>query len=159
MLAFFDNPDQWRRWMARPELADTMVDEVLRFTSPVNFFRRTATEDTEFGGQHMAAGEKVLLWYPSGNRDKAEFGPTADEFDIGRTPNHHMAFGAGGAHFCLGANLAKLEIKIVFEELAKRIPDIRLAGDVERLRTNLVDSVIRVLVEFTPTPALHTPAP
>ncbi|MXW62930.1 MAG: cytochrome P450 [Acidimicrobiaceae bacterium] len=154
MLAFFDNPDQWQRWLEHPELADKMVDEVLRFTSPVNFFRRTATADTELGGQRIAAGEKVLLWYPSGNRDKAEFGPTADEFDIGRTPNHHMAFGAGGAHFCLGANLAKLEIKIVFEELAKRIPDIRLAGDIERLRANLVDSIKHIPVEYTPSPAV-----
>ena len=154
MLAFFDNPDQWQRWLSHPELSDTMVDEVLRYSSPVNFFRRTATANTELGGQQIAAGEKVLLWYPSGNRDKAEFGPTADSFDIGRTPNHHVAFGAGGAHFCLGANLAKLEIKIIFEELAKRIPDIRLGGKVQRLRTNLVDSLSRIPVEFTPSPAL-----
>ena len=154
MLAFFDNPDQWQRWLAHPELSDTMVDEVLRYSSPVNFFRRTATADTELGGQHIAAGEKVLLWYPSGNRDEAEFGPTADSFDIGRTPNHHIAFGAGGAHFCLGANLAKLEIKIIFEELAKRTPDIRLSGEVQRLRTNFVDSTARIPVEFTPSPAL-----
>ena len=157
MLAFFDNPDQWQRWLAHPELADTMVDEVLRYTSPVNFFRRTATADTELGGQHIAAGEKVLLWYPSGNRDEAEFGPTADVFDIGRTPNHHIAFGAGGAHFCLGANLAKLEIKIVFEELAKRLPDLRRCGEVERMRTNFVDSTSRIPVEFTPSPALLDP--
>ncbi|MCQ3807236.1 MAG: cytochrome P450 [Acidimicrobiaceae bacterium] len=154
MLAFFDNPDQWQRWLAHPELTDTMVDEVLRYSSPVNFFRRTATADAELGGQHIAAGEKVLLWYPSGNRDEAEFGPTADTFDIGRTPNHHMAFGAGGAHFCLGANLAKLEIKIIFEELAKRTPDIALSGEVKRLRTNFVDSTARIPVEFTPSPAL-----
>lgn len=155
MLAFFEHPDQWQRWLAHPELANTMVDEVLRFTSPVNYFRRTATQDTELGGQHIAAGDKVLLWYPSGNRDKAEFGPTADAFDIGRTPNHHIAFGAGGAHFCLGANLAKLEIKIIFEELAKRTPDIRLCGAVERSRTNLVDSVARIPVAFTPSRRLN----
>ena len=83
-----------------------------------------------------------------------EFGPTADEFDIGRTPNHHMAFGAGGAHFCLGANLAKLEIKIIFEELAKRIPDIHLTGNIERLRMNLIDGIKHMPVEFTPSPAL-----
>ncbi len=153
MLAFLEHPDQWQRWLAHPELANTMVDEVLRYTSPVNYFRRTATEDTMLGGQHIAAGEKVTLWYPSGNRDEAEFGPTADSFDIGRTPNHHMAFGAGGAHFCLGANLAKLEIKIIFEELAKRTPDIRLCGKPERLRANLVDSIWRMPVEFTPSPA------
>jgi cholest-4-en-3-one 26-monooxygenase len=155
MMAFFDHPEQWQRWLADPEgLADTMVDEVLRFTSPVNFFRRTATEDTVLGGVEIKGGDKVLLWYPAGNRDKAEFGPTADQFDIGRTPNHHMAFGAGGAHFCLGANLARLEIKIIFEELAKRCPDIRPAGPAERLRMNLVDGIKHLPVAFTPSPAL-----
>lgn len=155
MIAFFEHPDQWERWKADPSgLADTMVDEVLRFTSPVNFFRRTATEDTTLGGVPIAAGDKVALWYPAGNRDEAEFGPDAGTFDIGRTPNHHMAFGAGGAHFCLGANLAKLEIKIIFEELAARCPDIRLAGEIARLRMNLVDGIKHMPVEFTPSPAL-----
>ena len=155
MMAFFDHPDQWQRWLADPAgLADTMVDEILRFTSPVNYFRRTATEDTVLGGVEIKAGDKVLLWYPSGNRDQAEFGPTADEFDIGRTPNHHMAFGAGGAHFCLGANLARLEIKIIFEELALRCPDIHPTGPAERLRMNLVDGIKHLPVAFTPSPAL-----
>ncbi|MEZ5247307.1 MAG: cytochrome P450 [Acidimicrobiales bacterium] len=155
MMAFFDHPDQWQRWLADPAgLADTMVDEVLRFTSPVNYFRRTATEDTVLGGVEIKAGDKVLLWYPSGNRDQAEFGPTADEFDIGRAPNHHMAFGAGGAHFCLGANLARLEIKIIFEELAKRCPDIHRTGPAQRLRMNLVDGIKHLPVAFTPSPAL-----
>ena len=155
MMAFFDFPDQWEHWKADPEgLTDTMVDEVLRFTSPVNFFRRTATEDTMLGDMAIKAGDKVLLWYPSGNRDEAEFGPTADRFDIGRTPNHHMAFGAGGPHFCLGANLAKLEIKIIFEELAKRCPDIGQVGPAQRLRMNLVDGVKHLPVAFTPSPAL-----
>ena len=114
LIAFMENPDQWERWKAGlddPGLADTMVDEILRYTSPVNFFRRTATADADLGGQQIKAGDKVVLWYPSGNRDEAEF-PNPDVFDIGRTPNHHVAFGAGGAHFCLGANLAKLEIKV-----------------------------------------------
>ena len=152
MLAFFDNPDQWQRWLEHPELADTLVDEILRYTSPVNYFRRTATADTELGGQRIAAGDKVLLWYPAGNRDPNQFGPTAHMFDIGRSPNLHIAFGAGGAHFCLGAALAKLEIKIIFEELAKRIPDIRLSGDVQRLRNNFVDSVASIPVAYTPSP-------
>ena len=155
MMAFFDHPEQWQRWLADPAgLADTMVDEVLRFTSPVNFFRRTATETTMLGDVEIQAGDKVLLWYPSGNRDEAEFGPTADQFDIGRAPNHHMAFGAGGAHFCLGANLARLEIKIIFEELAKRCPDIRPTGPAERLRMNLIDGIKHLPVAFTPSPAL-----
>ncbi|MEZ5165500.1 MAG: cytochrome P450 [Acidimicrobiales bacterium] len=153
MKAFFDHPDQWERWKADPAgLGDTMVDEVLRFTSPVNYFRRTATADTTLGGVEIKAGDKLALWYPSGNRDEAEFGPTAHDFDIGRTPNHHMAFGAGGAHFCLGANLARLEIKIIFEELAARCPDIHQTGPAERLRMNLVDGVKHMPVAFTPSP-------
>ena len=153
LMAFMEHPDQWDRWIAHPELADTMVDEVLRYTSPVNFFRRTATADTELGGHSIAAGEKVVLWYPSANRDEGEFGPTADDFDIGRTPNHHVAFGAGGPHFCLGASLAKLEIKVMFTELARRLPDIHLTGPAQRLRMNLVDAIKHLPVEFTPSPS------
>ncbi len=155
MMAFFDHPEQWELFKSDPEgLADTMVDEVLRFTSPVNFFRRTATETTMLGDVEIQAGDKVLLWYPAGNRDEKEFGPTASLFDITRTPNHHMAFGAGGAHFCLGSNLAKLEIKIIFQELAKRCPDISATGPAERLRMNLVDGIKHLPVEFTPSPAV-----
>ncbi len=154
LMAFMEHRDQWDRWIAHPELSDTMVDEILRYTSPVNFFRRTATADTELGGQQIRAGQKVVLWYPSANRDEAEFGPTADDFDIGRTPNHHVAFGAGGPHYCLGANLAKLEIKVMFEELARRVPDIELAGPAARLRMNLVDAIKHQPVTYTPSPAL-----
>jgi cholest-4-en-3-one 26-monooxygenase len=150
-----EHPDQWQRWIDHPELADTMVDEILRWTSPVNFFRRTATADTVLGGQHITAGEKVVLWYPSANRDEQAF-PDAATFDIGRTQNNHMAFGAGGPHFCLGANLAKLEIKVMFEELAHRMADIRLTGPGERLRMNLVDGVKHLPVAFTASPPLAT---
>ena len=154
-MAFMEHPDQWALLCEKgDEVADTMVDEVLRYTSPVNFFRRTATEDTVLGGQNIKAGEKVVLWYPSGNRDAAEFGPDADDFDITRTPNHHMAFGAGGPHFCLGANLAKLEIKLLFTELAKRMPDIAHSGPVDRLRMNLVDGIKHMPSSFTPTTTL-----
>jgi cholest-4-en-3-one 26-monooxygenase len=148
LIAFMEHPDQWQRWIDHPELADTMVDEILRWTSPVNFFRRTATADTVLGGQHITAGEKVVLWYPSANRDEQAF-PDAATFDIGRTQNNHMAFGAGGPHFCLGANLAKLEIKVMFEELARRMPDIHLTGPGERLRMNLVDGIKHLPVAFT----------
>jgi cholest-4-en-3-one 26-monooxygenase len=153
LIAFMEHRDQWDRFIAHPELADTMVEEILRYTSPVNFFRRTATADTELGGQKIKAGEKVVLWYPSANRDPAEFGPTADDFDIARDPNHHVAFGGGGPHFCLGANLARLEIKMMFQELARRVPDIELAGPAQRLRMNLVDAIKHQPVRFTPSPA------
>lgn len=147
LIAFLENPDQWELLQAHPEHADTMVDEVLRYTSPVNFFRRTATADAVLAGQHIKAGDKVVLWYPSGNRDEAEF-VDADRFDITRTPNHHLAFGAGGPHFCLGANLAKLEIKILFQELARRVPNIHHTGPIERLRMNLIDGIKHMPVGF-----------
>ncbi len=152
MIAFMEHPDQWQRWLDHPELADTMVEEVLRWSSPVNFFRRTATADTVLGGQSIAGGEKIVLWYPSANRDEKQF-PNADSFDIGRTPNNHVAFGAGGPHFCLGASLARLEIKVMFEELAKRIPDIQQTGPAERLRMNLIDGIKHLPVAYEPTPA------
>lgn len=152
LMAFMEHPDQWQRWLEHPEMADTMVDEILRWTSPVNFFRRTATADTILGGQRITAGEKVVLWYPSANRDEAQF-PDADSFDIARTPNNHVAFGAGGPHFCLGSNLAKLEIKVMFEELGKRVPDIHQSGPMERLRMNLVDGVKHLPVSFNATPS------
>ncbi len=155
LMAFMEHRDQWDRWIAHPELADTMVEEVLRYTSPVNFFRRTATADTVLGGQHITAGQKVVLWYPSANRDPLEFGADADEFDIGRVENHHVAFGGGGPHFCLGANLARLEIKMMFQELARRMPDIELAGPASRLRMNLVDAIKHLPVTYTPSPAEH----
>ena len=152
LIEFMEHPDQWQRWLEHPEMADTMVDEILRWTSPVNFFRRTATADTILGGQRITAGEKVVLWYPSANRDEAQF-PDADSFDIARTPNNHVAFGAGGPHFCLGSNLAKLEIKVMFEELGKRVPDIHQSGPMERLRMNLVDGVKHLPVSFNATPS------
>jgi cholest-4-en-3-one 26-monooxygenase len=150
LIAFMEHPDQWQRWLEHPEMADTMVDEILRWTSPVNFFRRTATADAILGGQRITAGEKVVLWYPSANRDEAQF-PDANSFDIARTPNNHVAFGAGGPHFCLGSNLAKLEIKVMFEELGKRVPDIHQSGPMERLRMNLVEGIKHLPVSFNAT--------
>lgn len=152
LIAFMEHPDQWQRWLQHPEMADTMVDEILRWTSPVNFFRRTATADAILGGQRITAGEKIVLWYPSANRDEAQF-PDANSFDIARTPNNHVAFGAGGPHYCLGSNLAKLEIKVMFEELGKRVPDIHQSGPMERLRMNLVDGIKHLPVSFNATPS------
>ena len=142
-------PDQWERLREHPELIDSAVDEILRYSSPVNYFRRTATTDVELGGHRIAAGEKVTLWYPSGNRDEAEF-DDPHRFDIGRTPNHHMAFGAGGPHYCLGASLAKLELKVMFEALVRRLPDVAPAGPPQRLRNNLLNSIKHLPVTFTP---------
>ena len=150
-MAFLDHPDQWQLLRDDPSILDTAVDEILRFTSPVSYFRRTVTADTELGGCRLAAGDKVTLWYPSGNRDEAVF-DDPHSFDLTRDASLHMAFGAGGAHFCLGANLAKLELRVMFEELAKRLPDIEATGPAEGLRMNLVHGIKHLPVRFTPTP-------
>lgn len=149
MIAFMANPGEWQRLRRSPELIDTAVEEILRYTSPVNYFRRTATVDCALGGHDIAAGEKVTLWYPSGNRDEAVF-DQPHRFDIARDPNHHMAFGAGGPHFCLGASLARLELKVMFEGLSKRLPDIEPAGPPQRLRNNLLNAIKHQPVRFTP---------
>lgn len=140
MLAFFEFPDQWKLFCDHPELSDTAVEEVLRWSTPVAYFRRTATEDTEIRDQPIAIGDKVTVWYPSANRDEEHFeNPFA--LDITRDPNHHIAFGGGGPHFCLGAHLARLEIRVMFEELAKRFPDIEQISDPQRLRMNLINGI------------------
>jgi cholest-4-en-3-one 26-monooxygenase len=149
LVAFLEHRDQWQMLREHPELIDTAVDEILRYTSPVNYFRRTATVDCELGDHSIRAGEKVTLWYPSGNRDESVFADP-HRFDITRSPNHHMAFGAGGPHYCLGASLAKLELKVMFEGLVKRLPDIEATGPAERLRNNLLNSIKHLPVKFTP---------
>ena len=112
-------PDQWSRLVADRSLIPTAVDEILRWTTAVIYFMRTATRDTELGGVPIDAGDPVVMVYASANRDEAEFGPTAGSFDVGRSPNHHMAFGFG-AHFCLGAAIARLEVAAVLEALLDR---------------------------------------
>jgi cholest-4-en-3-one 26-monooxygenase len=148
MLALMENPDQYARLVRDPSLLPTAIEEMLRWVSPVMYFRRTATRDTELNGQPIREGDKLTLWYGSANRDEDVF-PNADRFDVGRTPNDHLAFGLGH-HFCLGANLARLEIQIMFEELLRRLPDMELDGPVERLRSNFINGIKRMPVRFTP---------
>jgi cholest-4-en-3-one 26-monooxygenase len=148
MLALIEHPDQRARLLANPSLMPIAVDEMLRWVSAVIEFRRTATRDTELRGQTIRAGDKVLIYYISANRDEEVF-PEPDRFDVGRTPNDHLAFGIG-EHFCLGSNLARLEIRVMFEELLRRLPDIELAGPVDRLRSNLINGIKRMPVVFTP---------
>jgi cholest-4-en-3-one 26-monooxygenase len=148
MLALIENPTERDRLLAHPELMPTAVEEMLRWIAPVMQFHRTAMRDIELHGQRIREGQRVSLWYGSANRDEQKF-PHADRFDVGRQPNEHLAFGIG-PHFCLGANLARLEIRIMFEELLRRLPDIELAGPVERLRSNFINGVKRMPVRFTP---------
>jgi cytochrome P450 len=121
---------------------------MLRFRPPVMYFRRTATRDVELRGQRIRAGEKVTLWYPSANRDEDVF-DRPDTFDITRSPNDHLAFGIG-EHFCLGSHLARLEIRVMFEHLLRRLPDIALDGEVRMLRSHFIDGVKSMPVRFTP---------
>ena len=121
---------------------------MLRWATPVHHFRRTTTCDAELAGVQIPAGAKVTTWFVSGNRDETVF-EDPDTFDVGRTPNKHMAFGPGGIHHCMGAHLARMEIKIAFEELLKRVSTIELAGEPERLRSNFFNGIKRMPVRVT----------
>lgn len=147
LLTLIQHPDQMARLRKDPSILPTAIEEMLRYVTPVMHFRRTALQDTEIRGQEIRQGEKVVIWYVSANRDEDVF-PDPDTFDVGRTPNDHVAFGSGGPHFCLGANLARLEIRIMFEHLLDRFSDIRLAGPVQRLRSNFINGIKHMPVRF-----------
>ncbi len=127
LMALVDHPDQLETLGNDPGVLDTAVDEMLRWSSPVSYFARRATRDTEIRGVRIAAGQRITLWYASANRDDDAF-PDPFRFDIRRAPNEHVAFGGGGHHFCLGANLARREIAILFEELLRRTRRIEILG-------------------------------
>jgi len=143
-----EHPEQRARVLENPRLIPSMIEEVLRVSSPLHYFRRTASQDTELNGAKIRAGDKVTLWYPSVNRDESVFADP-DTFDVGRSPNDHLAFGIG-EHFCLGASLARLELNILFEEILRRLPDIELVGKPARLRSNFVNGIKAMPVRFTP---------
>ena len=147
MLALCEHPAERARLAADAALLPTAVEEILRWTSPVMHMARFVTRDTVLHGQPIRAGERVLMWYPSANRDAAVF-PDADRFDVGRTPNEHIAFGLG-EHFCLGAGLARQELRVMFETLLARLPDIALAGPVERLRSGFIGGIKHMPIRFT----------
>jgi len=149
ILAFCEHPAQWERLRADSGLLDSATDEVIRWSCPTHFMRRTATVDTDFGGALLRAGDKVVLWYVSGNRDEAEF-TDPDVFDIGRTPNRHLSFGRGGPHLCLGAHLARLEVRIVLEALARRVAGFELAGQPRRIRSNFTNGLRTLPVRVVP---------
>src|ERR1700733_6906340 len=150
MHAFFQNPEQWQRLLDDRGLLPSAVDEMLRFVTPVMNFRRTAMVDTELSGTKIAAGDKVVFFHASANRDEDIFSDP-DAFDVGRDPNPHIAFGGGGPHFCLGTNLARMEIRVMFEHLLDRMPDIRQAGEVQRLQSQFINGVKHLPVAFTPS--------
>jgi cytochrome P450 len=153
MKALTDWPDERRRWQADFErYRVTAVEEIVRWASPVIHFRRTATSDTVLGGQAIKAGDKVVMWYNSANRDEAKFDDPY-RFDVARDPNEHVGFGAGGPHFCLGANLARREIAVMFEELFRRLPDIEISGPPEMLLSAFIHGIKRMPCRFTPSAA------
>jgi cholest-4-en-3-one 26-monooxygenase len=131
LVAFAEHPEQWQRLRRDPSLVPAAVEEILRWTSPVVSFLRTTTTQVEMAGRTIPAGSPTMLLYSSANRDAAAFGPTASRFDIGRDPNHHLAFGSG-PHFCLGAELARVELRVMLDTLVARVSHIEPAGDVER---------------------------
>jgi methyl-branched lipid omega-hydroxylase len=144
LLALTDNPDQRRIWQDDFEgVSPTAVEEIVRWATPVIHFRRTATRDTVVGGQEIKAGEKVVMLYNSANRDERAFDDPF-KFDVRRTPNEHVGFGAGGPHFCLGANLARREIKVMFEELFRRLPDIEVSGEPAMLQSAFIHGIKRM---------------
>ena len=149
MLALIDNPDQLRTLQERPELIPAAVEEMLRWASPVYYFRRTATRDVEMHGQTIREGDKVVMWFASGNRDEAVF-EDPYRFDVTRTNVDHMTFGKGSPHLCLGSNLARMEIQLMFQELLPRIKTIERAGDVQRLRSNFANGIKKLPVRVVP---------
>jgi cholest-4-en-3-one 26-monooxygenase len=147
--AFLENPDQYQLLVEHPELLDSAIEEILRWASPVMYFRRNVTEDLEYKGHQLKAGQKVSIWYVSANRDEDVFDDPF-RFDIRRSPNEHVAFGGGGPHHCLGANLARMEMRLLFEELTSRVPHIEAVGEVSRLRSNFIGGIKHLPVRLTP---------
>ena len=150
MRALLDHPDQLALLRSEPHRIEGAVEEILRWTSVVNYFCRTATADTEFGGRELAAGDKVMLWYTAGSRDP-QVNSDPHRFDVTRTEAVHMAFGGGGRHFCLGAGLARLNLRVTFEEVLRRLEDVRLAGEPQGLRSNWANGLTALPIEFTPS--------
>ena len=140
MLGLITQPDQLRALQADPALVASGLEELLRWASPVYHFRRTATRDTELGGKQIKEGDKVVMWFASGNRDESVF-PDPYAIDVRRTNVDHLTFGKGSPHLCLGNNLARMEIRLMFEELLPRIDSIELAGDLTRVRSNFVNGI------------------
>ncbi len=151
LLALIENPDEFAKLRADPELLNPAVEEIVRWTTPVIQFCRTATEDLELHGKQIRKGDAFCLFYPSANRDEEVF-EDADRFHVDRRPNPHLGFGIG-EHFCLGANLARLELRVIFGELAKRLDEIELAGPYDRMRSSFLGGVKRMPIRYRLRPS------
>jgi len=150
MLAFFEHPGQWQRLLEDPALIPAAAEEIVRWVSPINHQRRTATCDAELGGQTIAEGDKVVMFFTSANRDEQVFA-YPDQFDVGRNPNPHLGFGHG-PHFCLGRHLAALELRILLQAIVERMDDITLDGEIFRLRSHFINGIKHMPVRFTARP-------
>ncbi len=151
MATFFEHPDQWELLRQDRSLLPDAVEEMLRYVTPVMNFRRQTTSEFVLGGQKIEADSKVVFFHISANRDETVFADP-QRFDVTRNPNPHMAFGAGGPHFCLGANLARMEIRVMFEHLLDRMPDLELAGPVQRLQSAFISGVKHIPITFPAGP-------
>ena len=151
LLALLEHPVQMNRLLEHPEIMPTAVEEILRWASPVTHYARVATMDTELGGKQIRAGDRVALWFPSANRDEAVFRDPYT-FDLQRKPNDHVAF-SRGEHFCAGAHLARLELRLTLQALLTRLKQIEITGKVERLRSNFLAGIKHMRVHFTESQA------
>lgn len=151
MRTLLEHPNQLAELHGDPSLIPQAIEEILRFSSVVQWFARTATSDTEIGGRQIAERDKIVMWYTSASRDEDVF-EHADRFDIHRVKPEHKAFGGGGRHFCLGAGLARLELRIALEEIVRRMPGLQLAGEIERLPSNWANMITGLPVRFTAGP-------
>jgi len=147
LIAFADNPDQWDRVRADPGLLPHAVKEMVRYASPVIHMRRTATRDTELGGQLIRKGDKVVVFYPAGNRDPAAFADP-DAFDIARPIRQHLAFGSG-THVCVGSRLAEMQLRLAFAAMARHVRRIEIIGEPHRVRSNFINGFKRLEVRLT----------
>lgn len=148
LLTLLEHPDQMQRLVDDPSMIPAAVEEMLRWEPPIQHFRRTAMHDTELGGKKISEGDKVLMWYAACNRDPEVF-DDPDVFRIDRTPNPQLSFGIG-QHFCLGANLARLSLRLVFEELLAGITDIEVAAPPRRLHSNLINGIKEMQLTYRP---------
>ena len=146
MQAFFEHPDQWA--VFRRERPVAAADEIIRWATPVMTFQRTATADVVLGGRPIRAGERVAMFYAAADRD-GDLLDEPDRFDVRREPNEHLAFGGGGPHFCLGANLARAEVRIMFDTIANRMPDIERIGEPRTLRSMFINGIKEIPVSYT----------